>query len=108
MAKNSFRSRAARDGTDFIEARYPVLIAAFIAAAMTMSSVHEALAVELTRDGRAMLPIVISESAPAEVKMSAAELSELLNKISGAEFQIETGNCWGPCGLGYYLASRVM
>jgi hypothetical protein len=50
------------------------------------------MAVELTRDGRALLPIVISESASEEVKMSATELSGLLKKISGAECLIETGD----------------
>jgi hypothetical protein len=76
---------------DLIEARCRVFTTTCIAAALMMSSAHDALATELARDKQAQLPIVISESASAKVKTSAAELSELLKKISGAEFQIETG-----------------
>ena len=38
-------------------------------------------------------------------------VAELLARIhgQGARFyDAESGDCWGPCGLGYYVASRVM
>ncbi len=38
-------------------------------------------------------------------------VAELLARIhaEGARFyDAESGDCWGPCGLGYYVASRVM
>ena len=39
------------------------------------------------------------------------KVAELLARIhaQGARFyDAESGDCWGPCGLGYYVASRVM
>ncbi len=38
-------------------------------------------------------------------------VAELLARVhgQGARFyDAESGDCWGPCGLGYYVASRVM
>lgn len=67
----------------------PILIAA---TSIAMSFASDALAVELTRDGRALLPIVTGDLASAEVMQSAKDLSEHLGKISGTKFSIETGD----------------
>jgi hypothetical protein len=48
------------------------------------------LAEELTRDGRLLLPIVVSELVSEDFKTTAIEWGELFNEISGAEFQIQT------------------
>jgi hypothetical protein len=46
----------------------------------------------IATDGQARLPIVISPNAPAETKALAEELAKYLKQISGADFQIKTGN----------------
>jgi len=43
-------------------------------------------------------------SRPASVAASLAKFHQ-----QGARFyDAESGDCWGPCGLGYYVASRVL
>jgi len=46
---------------------------------------------QLAQNGKALLPIVISEKASDSTKLVAADLKKYLDKISGANFQIETG-----------------
>jgi hypothetical protein len=50
------------------------------------------------------LPRGGSGSRPADVAASLARFHR-----QGARFyDAESGDCWGPCGLGYYVASRVL
>src|SRR5438876_906820 len=46
----------------------------------------------LAADGRALMPVVISEKASDEVKAHAATLADYLGKISGAKFTVEAGD----------------
>jgi len=45
----------------------------------------------LAKDGKALLPIVISATASDSTKLAAAELKKYLDQISGASFEIKTG-----------------
>lgn len=47
---------------------------------------------ELARDQRPLLPVVIAVQASAATRATAAELAQYLNRISGAEFRVETGD----------------
>ena len=49
-------------------------------------------AVQLARNGRALLPIVVGETAGDRTKLAAATLADYLNKIVGAPFQVIRGN----------------
>ena len=51
----------------------------------------------LACDGNSILPIVISSQASAQTKAVAAELSEYLKRITGATFEVETGD--GSSGI---------
>jgi len=64
---------------------------------LSVARAAESSAVELTREGSARLPIVISDKASVEVRKSADELAEYLGKMSGGKFVIEIGN--GSRGL---------
>src|SRR4051794_994301 len=46
----------------------------------------------LAEDGRALLPIVISEKASEGTKQVAAELADYLGRMAGATFKRETGD----------------
>lgn len=59
---------------------------------MEVASLHGAVKVEMAREGKALMPLIISASASENVKKSATELVGLLRKITGADFQIETGD----------------
>ncbi len=48
--------------------------------------------VELSRGSQASLDIVIGAQASAQVRQSADELAEYLQKLSGAKFTVQTGN----------------
>jgi len=52
---------------------------------------------KLAGNGKALLPIVIATSASADVKKSAATLAEYLGKMSGAKFEVQTGD--GQSGI---------
>ncbi|HQZ69545.1 MAG TPA: hypothetical protein PLY87_30880, partial [Planctomycetaceae bacterium] len=64
---------------------------------LTVAKAAESSTVELTREGSARLPIIISDKASVEVRKSADELAEYLGKMSGGKFVIEIGN--GSRGL---------
>jgi hypothetical protein len=49
------------------------------------------VAVAIARDGKALLPIVISPQSSEGTKKTAAELAGYLKRITGAEFAVETG-----------------
>ncbi len=51
----------------------------------------------LAEDGKSLLPIVVSPSASADVKATAAYLAEKLEKITGAKFEVLTGD--GSAGI---------
>ncbi len=47
---------------------------------------------ELAKDHRALLPVVVGTGASAATKAAASDLAQYLGRMSGAEFQIETGH----------------
>lgn len=53
--------------------------------------------VELARDKKALLAVIVGAEAPAAVKSSAADLAQYLGRMSGAEFKVETGD--GSAGI---------
>jgi hypothetical protein len=55
-----------------------------------LSSPSRASKLKLAEDGKARLPVVISESASDRVKASAATLADYLQRISSAEFSTRT------------------
>ena len=55
------------------------------------------IAFPLAKDGKALAPIVISEKAGPYTKLVAAELQKYLSQMSGAKFEVETGN--GESGI---------
>lgn len=57
----------------------------------------------MAEDGKALLPIIISENASASTKSNASKLAEYLGKIGGAKFKIETGD--GTSGIAIGLAT---
>lgn len=57
----------------------------------------------IAEDGKALLPIIISENASASTKSNASKLAEYLGKIGGAKFKIETGD--GTSGISIGLAT---
>jgi hypothetical protein len=48
--------------------------------------------VRIASAGRALIPVIVSEKATAPTKESAAELSRVLGRISGADFPVQAGN----------------
>ncbi|MGV3534052.1 MAG: DUF4838 domain-containing protein [Chthoniobacteraceae bacterium] len=59
---------------------------------LTCPLIAQAEAVRVASDGRAELPIIISEKASAGAKATAAELALSLKRITGAEFAVEAGD----------------
>ena len=57
----------------------------------------------MAEDGKALLPIIISENGSASTKSNASKLAEYLGKIGGAKFKIETGD--GTSGISIGLAT---
>ena len=47
---------------------------------------------KLSEDGRALLPIVISEKASDNMKLAATDLKKYLDQMTSASFKIETGD----------------
>lgn len=62
-----------------------------------LPNVGTAAEIVLTRQGKALLPIVISAKASDRTKKAAAELADYLQQMSGARFEIQTGA--GTSGL---------
>lgn len=60
--------------------------------AVTRTSSPSAVVLLLATDGKANLPIVVGEKASASTKAVAAELALSLKRISGATFEVRTGN----------------
>jgi len=48
--------------------------------------------IQLARDGKALQPVVVGEKATERVRAAAAELAEYLGRISGAKFQLASGD----------------
>lgn len=53
--------------------------------------------VAVARDGRALLPVVVAAPASVRVKAAAADLAAVLGRITGARFEVVTGD--GRTGL---------
>jgi hypothetical protein len=53
--------------------------------------------IRLTSQGRALLPIVVSDTASTRVRAAANTLAQYLGKISGAAFEVRTGD--GTAGI---------
>ena len=58
---------------------------------------HTAATAQLARDGKALLPVIVSQSASAETKANAATLADYLGRLAGAKFEVRTGD--GANGL---------
>ena len=65
---------------------------AFLFAVLAAAMVRADAALQLAADGRALMPVVISEQASAETTRQADELARYLSKISGAKFAVEKGD----------------
>src|SRR4051794_34512194 len=63
-----------------------------------------AASVPIARDGKALLPVVVAEDAPAPVRQAAAPLAASLGRIAGAEFPVTTGD--GTPGLAVGLPAH--
>ncbi|MEO6906773.1 MAG: DUF4838 domain-containing protein, partial [Abditibacteriaceae bacterium] len=65
--------------------------------ATTRNDTQSATPAQLAKDGKALMPIVLSEKASDAVKTSAAELKKYLDQMTGATFEIKTGD--GSSGI---------
>ena len=59
---------------------------------------EEAWAVDLVKDGKEALPIIVPEKAPASARQAADQLAEALEKISGAKVEIRADWPSGAAG----------
>ena len=84
MLSSCFLSRPAA-GLIFLLA--PILSAAVSPEGKSLET--SAPAVALARDGKALVPVVISPESSAELKQTAADLAGYLKRITGAEFTIK-------------------
>ncbi|MEO6906566.1 MAG: DUF4838 domain-containing protein [Abditibacteriaceae bacterium] len=65
--------------------------------AITRNRIESKISLQLAEDGKALLPIVISEKASASTQAVAKELADYLSRISGATFEVKTGD--GTTGI---------
>ncbi len=56
--------------------------------------------IQLSRGGRALLPVIVGAGASEAVKNSAAELARHLGMMGGAEFKVQTGDGQGGIVVG--------
>lgn len=56
------------------------------------AAVIHAAPVEIARNGRAMMPVIHGARATAETKALAGKLSDMLKKMSGADFAVKEGD----------------
>ena len=71
--------------------RYLICLAALLIATFSSISIS-AEKIQITKNGEALFPIIISENASQNLKDLAGELAFYLKSITGAEFEIKTGN----------------
>jgi hypothetical protein len=64
---------------------------------VTRNQSKSTVTLQLAKDGKALLPIVISDKASDATKKVAAEMAEYLKRISGATFKVQTGD--GSSGI---------
>lgn len=64
---------------------------------VTRNATVSKVTLPLARNGRALLPVVISPQASESTKAAAAELATYLQRISGAHFEVKTGD--GTIGI---------
>ena len=62
--------------------------------------------VELAADGRARLPVVVSEDASARVQSAAADLSSYLGRMSDSDFVIQSSD--GRKGIAVGTAALIL
>ena len=65
--------------------------------AVTRNRAPSKITFQLARNGKALAPIVISDKASTQTKLVAEELKKYLDAMSGASFQIQTGD--GTSGI---------
>ncbi len=70
--------------------RYLICLAALLIATFSSISIS-AEKIQITKNGEALFPIIISENASQNLKDLAGELAFYLKSITGAEFEIKTG-----------------
>jgi hypothetical protein len=73
------------------------LIKALIPFLCLCIAISAAETVELSRDKKALVPVVIGEKASPATKALATEFASYLSRMSGAEFKVETGD--GSAGI---------
>ncbi len=74
-----------------------MLRALLVAAAALLPAQGSLPETVLSRAGKAAMPVVVGPSASAGVRASAAELAQILGRLAGAEFAVETGD--GSAGI---------
>lgn len=70
----------------------PLILAVVLALFGILRAAHAATPARLAADGKALQPIVISANASDATKAVAAELADYLGRISGAKFEVRTGD----------------
>jgi hypothetical protein len=72
--------------------RFLLAMTAIIVAVVNGSLIAAPATLPLAEDGRALQPIVISQNASDATKAVATELAEYLKRITGATFDVQTGD----------------
>lgn len=68
------------------------LLTALVIAPFLPGTAAEPARMNLSRDGRALQPVIISTGASERVKTTAGELADYLGRITGGKFEIKTGD----------------
>lgn len=69
-----------------------VLLLAVLVACLAVRCAPKSVPCRLAAKGKALVPIVVGAKANASVRHSAEELRDMLQKITGAAFRIQTGD----------------
>lgn len=78
-------------------------VAAVVASALLSGGSANADSIPLSKDGKALLPIRTGENATTRVQAAASTLADVLSRISGAKFEVATGD--GMTGIAVGVAS---
>src|SRR6187399_1917196 len=57
-----------------------------------LAALPAASAIQLASEGQALQPVIISATASEATKVVATELADYLGRISGAKFEVQTGD----------------
>jgi len=79
-----------------------VLVASLAAGPARASGNPDALPITLAKDGKAMHAVIVTAKASDETRAAADELAAFLGRISGAEFEVRTGD--GTSGIAVGVA----